>query len=198
MATIDQTEVVSHDVAQKKLELRIRIDGVDRFVTAHNTTTTSSVEHDAVLAKVANDMKASIERRTSSATVVDLEAGVGDWAAMPEGDDKQRIAQQAMRRVVELAREGKRLQANGRTRPEAAQSYMSTRSLKSKVWDNLTGTHAEKAAYLALGGPGGGTEYGDLNAYMNDLGAHAADWAAIVTFMDEAPNPQKIKTEPTV
>ena len=139
-----------------------------------------------------------VERRNTEIDVDDLKAGVGNWAARPEGAEKQRIAQQAMRDVVRLAREGKELQANGQTRPDAAQRYMSTRSLKSKIWDQLSGTHVAKAAYLALDGPGGGTEYGALNAYMNDLGNAATDWSNIVDFMATCDNPIPIDTPMSV
>ena len=103
-----------------------------------------------------------------------------------------------MRDCVELAREGKRLQANGKTRPQAFECYAKIRSRKNKIWDFLSGTHVAKAAYLALEGPGAGTEYGELNSFMNDLENSAADWGAVITFMDTCTNPKKINTEMTV
>ena len=198
MATIDEKEVISHDAVTKKLKMRIRINGVDHFETRNNSASTNPTDHQGIIDDVANKRAAQVDEKLALDAVADFRAGIGDWAGMPEGDEKQRIAQVAMRLVVDLAREGKKLQASGVTRPEAAERYMSTRSLKSKIWDNLSGTHTAKAAYLAFAGPGAGTEYGELNGYMNDLGNAAPDWAAIVTFMDTCDNPIIVRTPMSV
>lgn len=197
MATVTEQEILRYNPSTKTLKMRFVVDGQEVIRKARKVPD-NPTEHANLLTIFAASVKHTFEQNESTDAVRELCAGVGDWAARPEGDIKQRIAQQAMRDVVEYARAGKQYQAVGKTRPEAFKSYAQTRNLKAKIWDELTGNHVAKAAYLALEGPGAGTEYGELNSYMNSLGTAAPDWSTLVTWMDTCPDPLRINTEMSV
>ena len=199
MATITNKTRQSVDTHNKRLKMVIEIDGVPFKKTARNVQTTNAAELDAIMDTVAENMRRGVELAARDQATEKLQ-GIGNWSALPEGPEKQRIAQKAVRDVVDYVREGKVLQADGRTRPDAFEKFARTRSIKSKIWDELgyLGNHVARASYLALAGPGAGTEYGELNSYMNDLGNAAADWSAVVTFMDTCAEPIVIDTEVSV
>ena len=199
MATITNKTRQPVDTVNRRLKMVIEIDGVPFKKTARNVQTTDAAELDAIMDTVAENMRRGVELAARDQATEELQ-GIGNWSALPEGPEKQRIAQKAVRDVVDYVREGKLLQSDGRTRPDAFEKFARTRSIKSKIWDELgyLGNHAARASYLALAGPGAGTEYGTLNAYFNDLGNAAVDWNNVRDFMATCDEPVLINTEMTV
>lgn len=197
---ITDTEVIRYEKINKRLIMRIQVDGTDYRRVARRVETEDPAVHQQILDQTAINLQESLNTQKGRQGADDVRDGVRNWSSLPEGDDKQRIAQQAVRDVVMFAREGKILQAAGSTKPDAYLNYANTRSIKANIWDQLDhiGNNVDKAAYLALSGPGDGTEFGELNKYMNDLGNAAADWNAVSNFMRDCNNPIEVLTPMTV
>lgn len=199
-AEVTGKEVIRYEPANKRLHLRIQIDGEDNKRIVRGVTSSDPAVHQQILDETAENMRQSKDDAIARKGSEEVRHGTGDWTSLPEGPDKQRIAQQAMREVVALAREGKKLQKDGFTRPEAYRLYASTRNYNENIWKNLDylGTHVDKANYLALSGPGAGSEYESVKNYFDDLTASAPDWNAIATFMSTCTNPIPIDSPMTV
>lgn len=192
MATVTEKEIRGYYPKQRQLRCRFVVDGVKEVFKNVNNVGPSG--HTTILDREATKLEGLTDENEVNKAVEELEGDIGNWAARPEGSIKQGIAQQAVRNAIDYAREGKVLQADGRTRSQAFSCYAKCRPIKNKIWDELDyiGNHVEKAAYLELEGPGSDTVYGELNSFMNSLDSAAPDWNAVVFWMDTCPNPKKI------
>ena len=207
MATITDTEIPpgSYDAHNKRLrKMRIQIDGIDYFKTARNVQSADGAAHAVILANIAESLRLNIETNEADKETQAIKEGSRDWHLLPETtqkerDDKQRIAQTAIREAAQCAVDAWRLSQRGKNRPKAAEKYMEARQLANKIFSNLADvagpTITEQRNYLALTAAEW-AQAGGIKRFHNEL---PGPWDDVVTWMTSTVTEVKpIRSEMTV
>ena len=196
MPTVTNSRIIKYNVSGGRCRCGVEIDNDKEWMYIVRDVEDTAPAKAAALTLAENSVLQALLNAEDEESILHIHENLQDWDGLPE-PRRQRVAQRAVRELVMHARKAKDLKRQGGVyNPEAIKEAMSTRRIISNVWDVQTGDHVSRAAYFNLAGPGPGTEYGDVNAFVNDLQSNAnSHFSALVTWLDTFPEPQEISSE---
>ncbi len=196
MATVTNSRIIKYNVSGGRCRCGVEIDNGKEYVHIIRNVDDTPQKKAEALARAESNVLKGVHNNEDEESIRDIHHNLNNWDSLAE-PRRQRVGQRAIRDLVTYAREAKALRRRGSVNnPEAVCKVMRTRRIINNVWDVQTGTHAARATYFNLSGPGDNTEYGDVNAFVNHLQANAnTHFTALIAWLDDYPEPQEITTE---